>query len=293
MFLFAACSQFETVYKNKNLLKNKYSRDCCLLAYGGGVIGDITGYVAATYLRGVNFIQVPTTLLSMVDSSVGGKTGVNHSLGKNMIGAFYQPQSVIIDLDSLKTLPKKQFNAGMAEVIKYGVIYDKQFFEWLEKNKKKIISLDRVSLAKIIATSCKIKAEIVAKDEKESGIRAILNLGHTFGHAIEKNIGYGRWTHGAAVACGMVIASELSEKLGKLSKNDLSRIKNLLSYFDLPIKLPKKINASKLYEAMKNDKKVLNNKIRLIIPKKIGECFISDKVSKSNILKTLEINRDQ
>ena len=281
----------ESIYKN--LLKNKYSRDCCLLAYGGGVIGDITGYVAATYLRGVNFIQVPTTLLSMVDSSVGGKTGVNHSLGKNMIGAFYQPQSVIIDLDSLKTLPKKQFNAGMAEVIKYGVIYDKQFFEWLEKNKKKIISLDRVSLAKIIATSCKIKAEIVAKDEKESGIRAILNLGHTFGHAIEKNIGYGRWTHGAAVACGMVIASELSEKLGKLSKNDLSRIKNLLSYFDLPIKLPKKINASKLYEAMKNDKKVLNNKIRLIIPKKIGECFISDKVSKSNILKTLEINRDQ
>ena len=221
----------ESIYKN--LLKNKYSRDCCLLAYGGGVIGDITGYVAATYLRGVNFIQVPTTLLSMVDSSVGGKTGVNHSLGKNMIGAFYQPQSVIIDLDSLKTLPKKQFNAGMAEVIKYGVIYDKQFFEWLEKNKKKIISLDRVSLAKIIATSCKIKAEIVAKDEKESGIRAILNLGHTFGHAIEKNIGYGRWTHGAAVACGMVIASELSEKLGKLSKNDLNRIKNLLSYFDL------------------------------------------------------------
>ena len=281
----------ESIYKN--LLKNKYSRDCCLLAYGGGVIGDITGYVAATYLRGVNFIQVPTTLLSMVDSSVGGKTGVNHSLGKNMIGAFYQPQSVIIDLDSLKTLPKKQFNAGMAEVIKYGVIYDKQFFEWLEKNKKKIISLDRVSLAKIIATSCKIKAEIVAKDEKESGIRAILNLGHTFGHAIEKNIGYGRWTHGAAVACGMVIASELSEKLGKLSKNDLNRIKNLLSYFDLPIKLPKKLNASKLYEAMKNDKKVLNNKIRLIIPKKIGECFISDKVSKSNILKTLEINRDQ
>ncbi|MEC9190330.1 MAG: 3-dehydroquinate synthase [Pseudomonadota bacterium] len=281
----------ESIYKN--LLKNKYSRDCCLLAYGGGVIGDITGYVAATYLRGVNFIQVPTTLLSMVDSSVGGKTGVNHSLGKNMIGAFYQPQSVIIDLDSLKTLPKKQFSAGMAEVIKYGVIYDKQFFEWLEKNKKKIISLDRVSLAKIIATSCKIKAEIVAKDEKESGIRAILNLGHTFGHAIEKNIGYGRWTHGAAVACGMVIASELSEKLGKLSKNDLNRIKNLLSYFDLPIKLPKKINASKLYEAMKNDKKVLNNKIRLIIPKKIGECFISDKVSKSNILKTLEINRDQ
>jgi len=281
----------ESIYKN--LLKNKYSRDCCLLAYGGGVIGDITGYVAATYLRGVNFIQVPTTLLSMVDSSVGGKTGVNHSLGKNMIGAFYQPQSVIIDLDSLKTLPKKQFNAGMAEVIKYGVIYNKQFFEWLEKNKKKIISLDRVSLAKIIATSCKIKAEIVAKDEKESGIRAILNLGHTFGHAIEKNIGYGRWTHGAAVACGMVIASELSEKLGKLSKNDLSRIKNLLSYFDLPIKLPKKLNASKLYEAMKNDKKVLNNKIRLIIPKKIGECFISDKVSKSNILKTLEINRDQ
>lgn len=281
----------ESIYKN--LLKNKYSRDCCLLAYGGGVIGDITGYVAATYLRGVNFIQVPTTLLSMVDSSVGGKTGVNHSLGKNMIGAFYQPQSVIIDLDSLKTLPKKEFNAGMAEVIKYGVIYDKQFFEWLEKNKKKIISLDRVSLAKIIATSCKIKAEIVAKDEKESGIRAILNLGHTFGHAIEKNIGYGRWTHGAAVACGMVIASELSEKLGKLSKNDLNRIKNLLSYFDLPIKLPKKLNASKLYEAMKNDKKVLNNKIRLIIPKKIGECFISDKVSKSTILKTLEINRDQ
>ena len=281
----------ESIYKN--LLKNKYSRDCCLLAYGGGVIGDITGYVAATYLRGVNFIQVPTTLLSMVDSSVGGKTGVNHSLGKNMIGAFYQPQSVIIDLDSLKTLPKKEFNAGMAEVIKYGVIYDKQFFEWLEKNKKKIISLDSVSLAKIIATSCKIKAEIVAKDEKESGIRAILNLGHTFGHAIEKNIGYGRWTHGAAVACGMVIASELSEKLGKLSKNDLSRIKNLLSYFDLPIKLPKKLNASKLYEAMKNDKKVLNNKIRLIIPKKIGECFISDKVSKSTILKTLEINRDQ
>ena len=281
----------ESIYKN--LLKNKYSRDCCLLAYGGGVIGDITGYVAATYLRGVNFIQVPTTLLSMVDSSVGGKTGVNHSLGKNMIGAFYQPQSVIIDLDSLKTLPKKQFSAGMAEVIKYGVIYDKQFFEWLEKNKKKIISLDRFSLAKIIATSCKIKAEIVAKDEKESGIRAILNLGHTFGHAIEKNVGYGRWTHGAAVACGIVIASELSKKLGKLPKNDLSRIKNILSYFDLPIKLPKKLNANKLYEAMKNDKKVLNNKIRLIIPKKIGECFISDKISKSAILKTLEINRDQ
>jgi len=276
----------ESIYKN--LLKNKYSRDCCLLAYGGGVIGDITGYVAATYLRGVNFIQVPTTLLSMVDSSVGGKTGVNHSLGKNMIGAFYQPQSVIIDLDSLKTLPKKQFNAGMAEVIKYGVIYDKQFFEWLEKNKKKIISLDRVSLAKIIATSCKIKAEIVAKDEKESGIRAILNLGHTFGHAIENNLGYGKWLHGEAVACGFLIACSVSIHNKTMKQVDYEKVKKVIKAFDLPTKLPKGLNLKKLYKTMTLDKKVKNNQMVYVIPQNIGKAYITNKIHKNIVMKALE-----
>ena len=205
-------------YKNQDsiskiynfLLKNKFSRDGCIVAFGGGVIGDMSGFAAATYQRGINFIQIPTTLLAMVDSSVGGKTGINHALGKNMIGSFHQPSAVIIDTEVLKTLSDRQFNAGMAEVIKYGIIEDKTFFKWLSANTEKIKSKNTDAMIKIIKKSCEIKAKIVAMDEKEKNIRALLNLGHTFGHAIENNLGYGKWLHGEAIACGFLIASTVA-----------------------------------------------------------------------------------
>ena len=270
------------------LLKNKYSRDSCLVAFGGGVIGDITGYAAATYQRGINFIQIPTTLLSMVDSSVGGKTGINHPLGKNMIGAFHQPIAVIIDTEILKSLPKRQFNAGMAEVIKYGIIKDKVFFDWISKNKEKINKQDSESIIKIVKKSCEIKANIVSLDEKEKNIRALLNLGHTFGHAIENYLGYGKWLHGEAIACGFLIAASVAIQNNTMNIADYNKIKSLLKDFNLPTKLPKNINIEKLFKIMLLDKKVKNNEMVYVLPKNIGQAYITNKITKNIVIKALK-----
>ena len=267
------------------LLKNKFSRDSCLVAFGGGVIGDMTGYASATYQRGTNFIQIPTTLLSMVDSSVGGKTGINHPLGKNMIGAFHQPIAVIIDTEILKTLSKRQFNAGMAEVIKYGIIKDKNFFKWITKNCLNIKLQDPGSIIKIIKRSCEIKAEIVSQDEEEKNIRALLNLGHTFGHAIENVLGYGKWLHGEAIACGFLIASSVAIQNKTMSINQYNDIKNLLEVFDLPTKLPKNINIENLFNAMLVDKKVKDNKMVYVLPNGIGDSYITNKISRKIVMK--------
>ena len=267
------------------LLKNKFSRDSCLVAFGGGVIGDMTGYASATYQRGINFIQIPTTLLSMVDSSVGGKTGINHPLGKNMIGAFHQPIAVIIDTEILRTLSKRQFNAGMAEVIKYGIIKDKNFFKWITKNCSNIKLQDPESIIKIVKRSCEIKAEIVSQDEEEKNIRALLNLGHTFGHAIENVLGYGKWLHGEAIACGFLIASSVAIQNKTMSINQYNDIKNLLEVFDLPIKLPKNINIEDLFNAMLVDKKVKDNKMVYVLPNGIGDSYITNKISKKMVMK--------
>tara|TARA_S200000501_G_scaffold368849_1_gene407335 strand:+ start:545 stop:1615 length:1071 start_codon:yes stop_codon:yes gene_type:complete len=270
------------------LLKNKYSRDSCLVAFGGGVIGDMTGYAAATYQRGIDFIQIPTTLLSMVDSSVGGKTGINHPLGKNMIGAFHQPIAVIIDTEVLKTLSKRQFNAGMAEVIKYGIIKDKKFFNWISNNTEKIKSFDSLSLTHIIDKSCQIKAKIVALDEREKNVRALLNLGHTFGHAIENYLGYGKWLHGEAIACGFLIASSVAIQNKTLSISEYNKIKLLLKAFSLPTKLPKDTDVEKLYKIMLLDKKVKNNEMVYVLPKKIGAAYITNKIEKRVVIKSLK-----
>ena len=267
------------------LLKNKFSRDSCLVAFGGGVIGDMTGYASATYQRGINFIQIPTTLLSMVDSSVGGKTGINHPLGKNMIGAFHQPIAVIIDTEILKTLSKRQFNAGMAEVIKYGIIKDKNFFKWITKNCLNIKLQDPESIIKIVKRSCEIKAEIVSQDEEEKNIRALLNLGHTFGHAIENVLGYGKWLHGEAIACGFLIASSVAIQNKTMSINQYNDIKNLLEVFDLPTKLPKNINIEDLFNAMLVDKKVKDNKMVYVLPNGIGDSYITNKISRKIVMK--------
>ena len=267
------------------LLKNKFSRDSCLVAFGGGVIGDMTGYASATYQRGINFIQVPTTLLSMVDSSVGGKTGINHPLGKNMIGAFHQPIAVIIDTEILRTLSKRQFNAGMAEVIKYGIIKDKNFFKWITKNCSNIKLQDPESIIKIVKRSCEIKAEIVSQDEEEKNIRALLNLGHTFGHAIENVLGYGKWLHGEAIACGFLIASSVAIQNKTMRINQYNDIKNLLEVFDLPTKLPKNINIEDLFNAMLVDKKVKDNKMVYVLPNGIGDSYITNKISKKMVMK--------
>ena len=283
-------------YKNQDsitkiynyLLKNKYSRDSCIVAFGGGVIGDMAGFAAATYQRGINFIQVPTTLLSMVDSSVGGKTGINHPLGKNMIGSFHQPIAVIIDTEILKTLSKRQFNAGMSEVIKYGIIKDKKFFNWIAKNTDKIKAQDSDSIIKIVKRSCEIKAEIVALDEKEKNIRALLNLGHTFGHAIENYLGYGKWLHGEAVACGFLIACSVAIQKNTMDISEYNKIKSLLKAFSLPTKLPKNINIERLFEIMSLDKKVKNNKMVYVIPNNIGKAYITNKISKNIVIKALK-----
>ena len=283
-------------YKNQDsitkiynyLLKNKYSRDSCIIAFGGGVIGDMAGFAAATYQRGIDFIQVPTTLLSMVDSSVGGKTGINHLLGKNMIGSFHQPIAVIIDTEILKTLSKRQFNAGMSEVIKYGIIKDKNFFDWIVKNTDEIKAQDPKSIIKIVKRSCEIKAEIVALDEKEKNIRALLNLGHTFGHAIENYLGYGKWLHGEAIACGFLIASSVAIQKNTMNISEYNKIKALLKAFSLPTKLPENINIENLFKIMSLDKKVKNNKMVYVLPKNIGNAYITNKISKNIVIKALK-----
>lgn len=259
------------------MLEQRCDRKTTVLALGGGVVGDITGFSAASYQRGVNFIQIPTTLLSMVDSSVGGKTGVNHALGKNMIGAFYQPQCVIIDTDTLNTLDDRQLSSGMAEVIKYGLIRDSDFLDWLQDNMAGLLKRDPQLLTEAIYRSCKHKAEVVADDEKEAGQRALLNLGHTFGHAIETGMGYGKWLHGEAVAVGMVMAAQLSQKMGWLNKEDVKRIETLMLAARLPIAPPKEINAEQFRELMAVDKKVLDGVLRLVLMESMGKAIVTDE----------------
>jgi 3-dehydroquinate synthase len=270
-----------------HLLENRHGRDSTLIALGGGVIGDITGFAAACYQRGINFIQIPTTLLSQVDSSVGGKTAVNHPLGKNMIGAFYQPKAVFIDIDSLTTLPIREFNAGMAEVIKYGILGDGQFFTWLENNSEKIKSADKATLIEMIETCCRCKADIVSADETEKGVRALLNLGHTFGHAIEADQGYGKWLHGEAVATGMVLASKLSVALNLLEASDLRRIETLIAAFDLPLIAPENMGFEEFICHMRRDKKNLAGVLRLIVPTAIGQSEMRDDISEDMLKQIL------
>ena len=268
------------------LLKHNHGRDTTIIALGGGVIGDVAGFAAASYQRGVRFIQIPTTLLAQVDSSVGGKTAVNHELGKNMIGAFYQPSTVIIDTLTLNTLPKREVNAGLAEVIKYGAILDYAFFEWLEAHIDELVALNQHSLQHCIARCCQIKADVVARDETEKGDRALLNLGHTFGHAIETHLGYGNWLHGEAVAIGMNMANRLSVRLGLMSEAQAEEIKQVLVKFDLPVSY-KIENEYAFYEAFFMDKKTKGDKINFIIADKIGSAFIKNDVKKEDVLETL------
>jgi 3-dehydroquinate synthase len=272
------------------LLKNRCERSTTLIALGGGVIGDLTGYAAATYLRGVPFIQIPTTLLSQVDSSVGGKTGINHPLGKNMIGAFYQPQLVLADIDTLKTLPQRELSAGMAEVIKYGLIRDAEFFDWLELNMTKLMSLDSDAITHAIYRSCQNKAEVVAADERETGERALLNLGHTFGHAIENGMGYGVWLHGEAVAAGTMLAAQLSEKLNWLTATEVQRIEAILKAAKLPL-APPKFSVEKYLELMQLDKKVADGKIRLVLQQGIGKAIITGDYDQDKLQQTIEAIR--
>ena len=259
------------------LLSHRCERTTPLIALGGGVIGDMTGYAAATYLRGVPFIQIPTTLLAQVDSSVGGKTGINHALGKNMIGAFYQPQVVLADIATLNTLADQELRAGIAEVIKYGLIRDLSFFEWLEQNMDQLLARDATALQYVIARSCQNKAEVVAKDERESGERALLNLGHTFGHAIETGMGYGVWLHGEAVAAGTIMAADLSQRLGWISQQDVTRIYNLFKRAGLPVIAPA-LGVEKYLQLMGLDKKVVGGKMRFVLLKAIGRAVVSADV---------------
>ena len=268
------------------LLQNRCERSTTLIALGGGVIGDLTGYAAATFLRGVPFIQIPTTLLSQVDSSVGGKTGINHPLGKNMIGAFYQPQVVLADIDTLKTLPSREFSAGMAEVVKYGLMRDAEFFDWLERNVEALMALDEQALSYAIYRSCQNKADLVALDEHEQGDRALLNLGHTFGHAIENAMGYGVWLHGEAVAAGTVLAADLSQRLGWLTASDSKRVSDILQAAKLPVTAPN-LGVERYLDLMGHDKKVEDGKIRLVLQQGIGKAVISSDYAADKLKETL------
>lgn len=254
------------------LLEGSYARDVVIIALGGGVIGDLVGFASACYQRGVDFIQIPTTLLSQVDSSVGGKTAVNHPLGKNMIGAFYQPKAVIIDTNCLSTLPEREFAAGIAEVIKYGIIYDGVFFDWLEENLDRLYTLDEDALTYAIARCCQIKAEVVAQDEKESGIRALLNLGHTFGHAIEAELGYGNWLHGEAVSSGTVMAAKTSLLRGLISEEQFERIVALLRRAKLPVHTPDSMSFDDFIKHMMRDKKSAVRSIALSSTNRNWQC---------------------
>jgi len=269
------------------LLSCHFNRTATLIALGGGVIGDITGFAAACYQRGVNFIQIPTTLLAQVDSSVGGKTGVNHPRGKNMIGAFYQPRCVIADTATLDTLDDRQLSAGIAEVIKYGLIRDYEFFLWLESNIEKLLARDHDALAFAIERSCKNKAEVVAADEREGGQRALLNLGHTFGHAIETGTGYGTWLHGEAVSAGMMMAADLSARHDWISTEELNRIESILLKSRLPIHAPEEVSTDEFIQHMSVDKKVLAGKLRFVLMKGIGSTFVTDDIQHELLIKML------
>jgi len=256
------------------LLQNKCDRKTTLVALGGGVIGDLTGFAASSYMRGVPFVQIPTTLLAQVDSSVGGKTGINHPLGKNMIGAFYQPRAVIADTATLDTLPARELSAGLAEVIKHGAILDADFFDWIEANIEPLIARDRHAIGYAIARSCEIKSDVVRKDEREGGLRAVLNFGHTFGHAIENGLGYGAWLHGEAVGCGMVMAADMSARLGLIEPAAVERVRALVRAAGLPAVAPD-LGEARWIELMEVDKKNEGGEIRFILLKPLGSPSIT------------------
>jgi len=260
------------------LLEHRCERGTTVIALGGGVVGDLGGFAAAAYLRGVPYVQVPTTLLAQVDSAVGGKTAINHPLGKNMIGAFYQPRAVIADTDTLATLPQRELAAGIAEVIKYGLIRDPVLFEWLEKNMARLVNRESEPLAHAIERSCAIKAEIVALDEREEGVRVLLNFGHTFGHAIEAGTGYGTWLHGEAVGAGMALAARLSLRLGLIGQEEVQRVDSILKAAGLPLRAPD-LGVSRYLDLMGHDKKVEGGRIRFVLLKRIGEAFVSADVA--------------
>ena len=268
------------------LLTHRCERTTPLIALGGGVIGDMTGYAAATYLRGVPFIQIPTTLLAQVDSSVGGKTGINHPLGKNMIGAFYQPQVVLADIATLNTLSNQHLYAGIAEVIKYGLIRDVPFFEWLEQNMEKLLAREPEALHYAVTQSCQNKADVVGVDERESGERALLNLGHTFGHAIETGLGYGAWLHGEGVAAGTIMAADLSRRLGWINDAEVERTQRLFERAKLPVVAPA-LGSEKYLQLMGMDKKVQGGKMRFVLLKAIGHAIVSGDVPEELLLQTL------
>lgn len=268
------------------LLARRCERSTTLVALGGGVVGDVTGFAAACFQRGMPLIQVPTTLLAQVDSSVGGKTAINHPLGKNMIGAFYQPQIVLADTDTLSTLPDRELRAGIAEIIKYGLIRDLPFFEWLETNMERLLAREPAALAEAICRSCRNKAEVVAADEFERGERALLNLGHTFGHAIETGMGYGQWLHGEAVAAGTMIAAELSSQLGWIDASELGRVEGLYQRAGLPVAGPA-LAIGRYLELMQNDKKVQDGNLRFVLLKSIGQSVVTDRASEAEVRKAI------
>lgn len=274
------------------LVGARFARDCTVVALGGGVVGDMAGFAAACYQRGVAHVQVPTTLLAQVDSSVGGKTGVNHPQGKNMVGAFHQPSCVIADIDTLDTLPERELSAGLGEVIKYGLLWDADFFAWLEAHMAGLLARDRDCLTSVVHRSCEIKAEMVSADETEGGIRALLNLGHTFGHAIEAGLGFGTWLHGEAVAAGLCLAADLSARLGRISGNDVRRIERLVASARLPIRAPSALSAERMVELMSLDKKVKGGKLRLVLLDAIGKAALEGDFDGAALKETLEECRD-
>ena len=280
-----------------DLLVNKFSRNACVIALGGGVVGDITGFAAAVYQRGIPFIQVPTTLLAQVDSSVGGKTAVNHRLGKNMVGSFHQPNAVIIDTNVLSTLEDRELRAGLAEVIKYGLIRDPQFFSWLENNITLLLEREPDALAYAIEVSCQNKADVVSEDERESGIRAMLNLGHTFGHAVETAMNYQGWLHGEAVGLGMLMAADLSQKHGWLDQAQVERIESILIKTGLPTSLPESVNLEIMLNNMSVDKKARDGQVYLILLKGIGHSFITrdydPELLNSTIQKFMKVSKGE
>lgn len=284
--------QYKTLeYLNRifdRLLETRCDRTTTVLALGGGVVGDMAGFAAACYQRGIDFIQIPTTLLAQVDSSVGGKTGVNHPLGKNMIGAFHQPRCVLIDTDTLNTLPDRELAAGIAEVVKYGLIRDLAFLEWLEANMARLVARDRDVLAEAIYQSCRNKAEVVGADEREAGQRALLNLGHTFGHAIETGMGYGAWLHGEAIGAGMVMAADLSCRMGWIARDDVERIERLLRAARLPVRAPVGLSVERFLELMSVDKKVLGGTLRLVLLRQLGAAVVTAEFDPAKLRETLE-----
>lgn len=282
-------------YKNQHslfsiydaLIKNRHHRDTTIIALGGGVIGDLAGFAASTYQRGVSFIQVPTTLLAQIDSSVGGKTAINHPLGKNMIGSFYQPKAVLIDLNTLATLPEREFQSGLAEMIKYGLLAGGDFLQQLTDALKHGLTAKSEQLPQLIAQCCQIKAEFVRADERETGARALLNLGHTFAHALEAYTHYKQWLHGEAVAIGLYCASILSYKMGLLDSSSVQQVKQMLTDAGLPYKIPASIDLKKLRDLMNLDKKIKNNCLRFVLIKKPGACYLDDKVTEHDLYNTL------